>query len=86
MLPVVKNNRGCLQLLADCPHHQLKFLLKTATPQQIHELVQTIYNVLNEHIPFPAEDKHKMLPHKDALVNLVNAKLSTRQRSKSLCI
>ena len=69
MSRVVKNNRGFLQLLADCPH-QRQFLLKTATPQQMHALVQIIHNVLHENIPIPEENKRKVLRHKDALVNL----------------
>ena len=40
MSRVVNNNRGFLQLLADCPAYQRQFLLKTATPQQLHALVQ----------------------------------------------
>ena len=44
MSRVVNNNRGFLQLLADCPAHQRQFLLKTATPQQLHSLVQVLYN------------------------------------------
>ena len=38
---VVKNNRGFLQLLAHCPTHQCEFLLMTATPQQVHALIET---------------------------------------------
>ena len=37
---VVKNNFGFVKLLADCPSHQRHFLLRTATPQQMHALVQ----------------------------------------------
>ena len=40
MSRVVNNNHGFLQLLADCPAYQRQFLLKTATPQQLHALVQ----------------------------------------------
>ena len=40
MSQVVKNNRGFLQLLAVCSAHQRQFLLRTATPQQLHALVQ----------------------------------------------
>ena len=39
MSRVVNNNRGFLQLLADCPAYQRQFLLKTATPKQLHALV-----------------------------------------------
>ena len=40
MSRVVNNNRGFLQLLADCPAYQRQFLLKTATQQHLHALVQ----------------------------------------------
>ena len=50
---VVNNNRGFLQLLADCPAHQRKFLLRTATPQQLHPLVQVLYNIRMGHISIP---------------------------------
>ena len=56
MSRVVNNNRGFLQLLADCPAYQRQFLLKTATPQQLHALVQVLYNILMGHIPIPEEN------------------------------
>ena len=61
MSRVVKKNCGFLQLLAQCPHHQLKSLLKTATLQQVRALVQIIYNVLTEDIPFTEEQKRKVM-------------------------
>ena len=78
MSRVVNNNRGFLQLLADCPAYQRQFLLKTATPQQLHALVQVLYNILMGHIPISEENKRILLPHKDALLNLA------RQRNESL--
>ena len=60
MSRVVKNNRGFLQLLAHCPTHQCEFLLMTATPQQVHALVQVLYNVLKEYILFPEENRQKL--------------------------
>ena len=70
MSRVVNNNRGFLQLLADCPAYQRQFLLKTATPQQLHALVQVSYNILMRHIPIPEENKRILLPYTDALLNL----------------
>ena len=52
MSRVVNNNRGFLHLSADCPD-QRQVPLKTATPQQLHVLVQVLYNILMEHIPIP---------------------------------
>ena len=46
---VVNNNRGFLQLLADCPAYQRQFRLKTDTQQQLHALVQVLYNLLMGH-------------------------------------
>ena len=67
---VVNNNRGFLQLLADCPVHQRQFLLKTAIPQQLHSLVQVLYNILRGHISIPEENKRVLQSYKDALPDL----------------
>ena len=48
MSRVVNNNRGFLHLSADCPD-QRQVPLKTATPQQLHALVQVLYNMLMAH-------------------------------------
>ena len=84
MSRVVKINRGFLQLLARCPHHQLQFLLKTATPQQVHALVQIIYNVLTENIPFTEEEKRKLMPYKNALLNLVQPHIPYKRKKQVL--
>ena len=84
MSRVVKNNRGFLQLLADCPRQQRQFLLKTATPQQMHGLVQIIHNVLYENIPIPEEHKRKVLRHKDALVNLGDLDVPYKTKKQTL--
>ena len=70
MSRAVNKNRGFLQLLADCPAYQRQFLLKTATPQQLHALVQVLYNIRKGHIPIPEENKRIMLPYKCALLDL----------------
>ena len=82
MFCVVNNNRGFLQLLADCPAYQRQFLLKTATPQQLHALVQVLYNILMGHIPISEENKRILLPHKDALLDLasLNVPYKTKRR------
>ena len=47
------NNRGFLEVLADCSHQQLQLLVRTATPRQMLALIQVIYNILMENIPCP---------------------------------
>ena len=84
MSRVVSNNRGFLQLLADYAAYQRQFLLKTATPQQLHALVQVLYNILMGHIPIPEENKRILLPYKDALLNLACPMSLSKQRSEFL--
>ena len=84
MSQVVKNNRGFLQLLAHCPTHQCEFLLMTATPQQVHALVQVLYNVLKEYIPFPEENRQKLLPYKDALISLAEPNVPYKKKKHIL--
>ena len=82
---VLNSNRGFLQLLADCPVHQRQFLLKTATPQQLHAIDQVLYNILIGHIPIPEENRENkriLLLYKDALLNLArpNVPYKTKKR------
>ena len=72
MSRVVNSKRGFLQLLAACPAYLRQFLLKTATPQQLHALVQVLYNILMRHIPIPEKNKRILLPYKYVLLNLAS--------------
>ena len=80
MSHVVKNNRGFLQLLAHCLTHQCEFLLRTATPQQVHALVQVLYKVLKEYIPCPEENTPQLLPYKDALISLAEPNVPYKKK------
>ena len=82
MSRVVKNNRGFLQLLAHCPSHQCEFLLGTATPQQVHALVQVLYNVLKGNIPFPEENRQKLHPYKDVLISLAEPNVPYKKKKQ----
>ena len=84
MSRVVKSNRGFLQLLAQCPDHQLQFLLKTATPQQVHALVQIIYNALYKNTPVTEEEKSKLMPYKNAILNLVEPHVPYKTKKQVL--
>ena len=79
MSQVVKNNRGFLQFLVVCPAHQRQFLLRTASPQQLHALVQVLYNVLKEYILIPEENKRNVL-----LVNLAETNVPYKTKKRIL--
>ena len=84
MSRVVKNNRGFFQLLAECSPEQCQFLLMTATPQQMHALVQVILNVLHENLPISEEERRKLIQSKDALVNLALADIPYKTKKQTL--
>ena len=56
----------------------------TATPQQVHALVQVLYNVLKQYIPFPEENRQKLLPCKDALISLAEPNLPYKKKKHIL--
>ena len=84
MSRVVNNNRGFLQLLADFPAYQRQFLLKTATPQQLHALVQVLYNILMGQIRIPEENKRIFLPYKDVLLDLASPNVPYKTEKRVL--
>ena len=84
MSQIVKNNRGFLQFLAVCSAHQRQFLLRTASPQQLHALVQVLYNILKEYILTPEENKWNVLSYKDALVNLAETNVPYKTKKRIL--
>ena len=81
---VVKNNSGFLQFLAVCSAHQRQFLLRTASPEQLHALVQVLYDIVMEYILIPEENKRNVLPYKDALVNLAEANVPYKTKKRIL--
>ena len=78
------SNRGFLQLLADCSPEQGQFLLMTASPHQMHALVQVIRNVLLKHIPVFEEERRKLIQFKDALVNLTHLDAPYKTKEQTL--
>ena len=68
------------------PHfyHVYCFLLRTASPQQLHALVQVLYNILKEYILIPEENKRNVLPYKDALVNLAETNVPYKTKKRIL--
>ena len=84
MSRVVKNNLPFLQFLTCCPEHQRQFLLETATPEQIHALVQILFNMLHGNIPVSKEVKGNLKKHIDALVSLVESSVPYKTKKQTL--
>ena len=58
--------------------------LKTATPQQLHALVQVLYNIVMGHISIPEENKWLLLSYKDALLDLARPKVPYKTKKRVL--
>ena len=84
MSRVVRNNLPFLHLLTCCPEHQGQFLLETATPEQIHALVQIVFNILHGNIPVSKEVKRNLKKHADALVSLVESSVPFKTKKQTL--
>ena len=85
MSRIVRNNLGFVQLLADCsPEQRQFFFLMTATPQQMHELVKVILNVLHENLPFSEEESRKLIQQKDAILNLALPDIPYKMKKQTL--
>ena len=84
MSRVVKNNLPFFRLLPCCPEHQRQFLLETATPEQIHALVQILFNIRHGNIPVSKEVKRNLKKHIDALVSLVESSVPYKKKKQTL--
>ena len=84
MSRVVKNNLPFLHLLTCCPEHQRQFLLETATPEQIHALVQILFNLCHGNIPVSKEVKRNLKKHRNALVRLVESSVPYKTKKQTL--
>ena len=84
MSRVVKNNIPFLHFLTCCPEHQRQFLLETATPKQIHALVQIFSNMCHGNIPVSKEVKRNLKKHTDALVSLVESSVPFKTKKQTL--
>ena len=58
----------------------------TATPQQVHALVQVLYNMLKQYIPFPEDYRQKLLPYKDALNSLAEPNVPFKKKKRILVL
>ena len=50
----------------------------------MHALVQIIHNVFHEFIPITEENKRKLLPHKDVLLNLGKLDVPYKTKKQTL--
>ena len=84
MSQVVKRNRGYLHLLVSCPAHQRQFLLDTASPEQVHAIVQAAHNVSRGYVPLSNRDKQILTPYKDSIKDLEDPSIPYKEKKQIL--
>ncbi len=84
MSRVIENNLGFLQALSSCPHHQRQYLLTTATPEQVHALVQAAHNVLHCYVPVRDQSKANLRKHRQALSSLASPSTPFKEKKQLL--
>ncbi len=84
MSRVVRNNRGYLHLLATCPSHQRQYLLNTATPEQVHALVQVAHNAACGYLPLSEHDCDNLKRHGKATSFLRSPAVPFKEKKQML--
>lgn len=84
MSHVVRNNLGYLQCLVYCPSQQRKFLLESATPEQVHAIVQVIHNYFHDYLPMTEEERRILRPYKKSIYALHHPSESFKKKKQIL--
>ena len=84
MSRVVKNDLPFLHLSTRCPEHRRQFFLETATPEQMHALVQILFNKRHRNLPVSKEVKRTLRNHIAALVSLVESSVPYKKKKQTL--
>lgn len=82
MSRVVKNNLSFLHLLATCPAHQKQILLESATPEQVHAMVQAAHNIYRGYVPLTPAEKEALMPYKESIQELQDPSASFRTKKR----
>ena len=83
MSELLRRNHSYFHLLAHSPlPKQNKFLLMTATPEQVHAICELCYNVLKESVPSSDAQWNRLQPNEDELCNLIDTKVPFKEKKK----
>ena len=84
MSRVVKNNQSYLQCLINSPSHQRQVLLETATPEQVHAIVQAAHNICRGSVPLTNQEKEVLTPYKESIKDLEDPSISLKRKKDIL--
>lgn len=78
-----KKKALCIFILS-CPKHQVAYILKTITKDQLQIILEILYNIINGVLAISNEDKQKFQKHKTILRKLISSDLKWTSRKKLL--
>jgi hypothetical protein len=81
---MIKKYLPLFQLLTEISEVQRLSILNTLTDQQVHAILEAIYNVLKGVCPMKYQDKKTLSEYKWIIRRLVSSELSTKQRKRML--
>jgi len=84
MSQVVKRNRNYLHCLVYCPSHQRKFLLDSATPEQVHAIVQAVHNLSHGFVSVSPENSRTLTSFNEHLKKLQDPEIPYKEKKKIL--
>jgi hypothetical protein len=81
---MVKKYLPLFQLLVEASEPQRKAIIKTLSEQQVHAVIEAIYNVLGGVCPVNSKDKRTLCDYKTVIRRMVTKELTSKQRQSLL--
>ena len=79
-----RRNENFFKFLSSCPHHQQQLLLETATPEQIHTLCESVYQVFKGNIPLNPSEKENLGEHEKHMIQLAYGHVPYKEKKTIL--
>ena len=81
---MVHKHLPLFQVLTGATSDQRSAILKTLTKQQLHAVLEAVYNVLHGTCPISDNDKKKLYHHRSTIRKLVAKDLTRKQQHRLL--
>ena len=72
------------KFLSSCLPHQQQLLLETATPEQIHTLCESVYQVFKGNIPLNPSEKENLGEHENHMIQLAYGHVPYKEKKTIL--
>ena len=80
----LRRNENFFKFLSLCPSHHQQLLLETATPEQIHALCESVYQVFKGNIPLNPSEKENLGEHEKHMIQLAYGHVPWKEKKTIL--